>query len=62
MSGRVATLLIYEDGERRWTHELPPGSSVQHLNSVQGYAGKVSGPTHKPYWLTVDGAISKKAP
>jgi hypothetical protein len=61
MSARVATLVFYDDGTNKWEHELSPGSSVQHMNAVPGYAGKVTGPTHDPYWLTVTGMKARKA-
>lgn len=62
MSAKVTKIIEFDDGVRRWRHDLPDGSDIRHLNLNAEYVGKVTGPTHNPYWLKSDGTITSKAP
>jgi hypothetical protein len=62
MTAKVRHIVDFDDGTSRWAHDLPPGSDVRHLNAVAGWAGRVVGPTHDPYWLGLDGKKSRKGP
>jgi hypothetical protein len=62
MSAIVKCYVEFDDGSVRWVHEIKVTDDVRFLNSVEGYACRVTGPDHNPYWLKTDGAVSKRGP
>jgi hypothetical protein len=61
MTAKVRHIVEFDDGVSMWVHDLPDGSNLRHIN-LGGWAGRVMGPTHDPYWLRPDGSKSKKGP
>lgn len=61
MAVKIRHIVEFDDGVNKWTHDLPAGSDLRHPN-LGGWAGRIIGPTHNPYWLRPDGSKSKNGP
>lgn len=62
MTAKIRHLVEFDDGEVRWTHDIPEGSRVDFLNMTPTFVARVTGTAHTPYWLKRDGGKSKKGP
>lgn len=62
MTATVKHYIEFDNGAVSWRHEITDRDHASYLNSVEGFACRVTGPDHDPYWLRTDGTISKKAP
>lgn len=62
MSTRLRTILEWTHAGEYMRHDLSSGSHAAFINNFPDRVAKITGPTHPPYWLKVDGTKTKKEP